>query len=30
MNAIAGIRMKRPADPGGFVKHEIIDHSASR
>lgn len=25
MNASAGIRMKRPAHPGGFVKHEIID-----
>ena len=25
MNALAGIRMKRPAHPGGFVKHEIID-----
>ncbi len=25
MNAITGIRMKRPAHPGGFVKHEIID-----
>lgn len=25
MNANAGIRMKRPAHPGGFVKHEIID-----
>ena len=24
MNANAGIRMKRPAHPGGFVKHEII------
>ena len=25
MNASAGIRMKRPTHPGGFVKHEIID-----
>lgn len=25
MNALAGIRIKRPAHPGGFVKHEIID-----
>ena len=25
MNAIAGVRMKRPVHPGGFVKHEIID-----
>ena len=25
MSAIAGIRMKRPAHPGGFVKHDIID-----
>lgn len=25
MNASTGIRMKRPAHPGGFVKHEIID-----
>ena len=25
MNASAGIRIKRPAHPGGFVKHEIID-----
>ena len=25
MNANVGIRMKRPAHPGGFVKHEIID-----
>ena len=25
MNATAGIRMKRPAHPGGFVKHEIIE-----
>ena len=25
MNASAGIRMKRPAHPGGFVRHEIID-----
>lgn len=25
MNAIAGIRMKNPAHPGGFVKSEIIE-----
>ena len=25
MNAIAGIRMKNPAHPGGFVKFEIIE-----
>ena len=25
MNASAGIRMKRPAHPGGFVKNEIIE-----
>ena len=25
MNAIAGIRMKNPAHPGGFIKHEIIE-----
>ena len=25
MNAITGIRMKRPAHPGGLIKHEIID-----
>ena len=25
MNAITGIRLKRPAHPGGFIKHEIID-----
>jgi addiction module HigA family antidote len=25
MNASTGIRMKRPAHPGAFVKHEIID-----
>ena len=25
MTASAGIRMKQPAHPGGFVKHEIID-----
>jgi addiction module HigA family antidote len=24
MTAIAGIRMKRPAHPGGFIKHEIF------
>ena len=24
MNAIAGIRIKNPAHPGGFIKHEII------
>jgi antitoxin HigA-1 len=25
MSAAAGIRMKSPAHPGGFVKHEIIE-----
>jgi antitoxin HigA-1 len=25
MSAAAGIRMKSPAAPGGFVKHEIIE-----
>jgi addiction module HigA family antidote len=25
MKPSAGIRMKRPAHPGGFVKHEIMD-----
>ncbi|MET0180398.1 MAG: hypothetical protein ABW194_07945 [Novosphingobium sp.] len=25
MSAIAGIRMKNPAHPGGFVKFEIIE-----
>src|SRR5436190_16196763 len=25
MGATTGIRMKRPAHPGGFVKHEIIE-----
>lgn len=25
MNAIAGLRMKSPAHPGGFIKHEIIE-----
>ena len=25
MTASPGIRMKRPAHPGGFIKHEIID-----
>ena len=25
MNAIAGIRMKNPAHPGSFIKHEIIE-----
>lgn len=25
MNAVSGLRMKRPAHPGGFVKHEIIE-----
>ena len=25
MSAIAGIRMKKPAHPGGFVKSEIIE-----
>ena len=24
MNAMTGIRMKNPAHPGGFIKHEII------
>ncbi len=24
MSAIAGIRLKNPAHPGGFIKHEII------
>jgi addiction module HigA family antidote len=24
MNAMTGIRMKSPAHPGGFIKHEII------
>ncbi|QCI78673.1 addiction module antidote protein, HigA family [Hankyongella ginsenosidimutans] len=24
MNAMTGIRMKDPAHPGGFIKHEII------
>jgi antitoxin HigA-1 len=24
MNAITGIRMRNPAHPGGFIKHEII------
>lgn len=24
MNSMAGIRMKNPAHPGGFIKHEII------
>jgi addiction module HigA family antidote len=24
MNATPGIRMKKPAHPGGFIKHEII------
>ncbi|MBA3810717.1 MAG: HigA family addiction module antidote protein [Caulobacteraceae bacterium] len=25
MNAVSGFRMGRPAHPGGFVKHEIIE-----
>ncbi len=25
MSAAAGIRLKNPAHPGGFVKHEIIE-----
>ncbi len=25
MNATNGLRLKRPAHPGGFVRHEIID-----
>jgi addiction module HigA family antidote len=25
MSVIAGIRVKRPAHPGGFIKHEIIE-----
>ena len=25
MNAISGIRMKNPAHPGGFIRHEIIE-----
>jgi antitoxin HigA-1 len=25
MRATAGIRMKRPAHSGGFVKHEVIE-----
>ena len=25
MNATTGIRMKSPAHPGGFIKHEIIE-----
>lgn len=25
MNAVSGFRMKRPAHPGGFVRHEIIE-----
>ncbi|WP_294137942.1 HigA family addiction module antitoxin [Sphingobium sp.] len=25
MNTVTGIRMKNPAHPGGFVKHEIIE-----
>ena len=28
MSATAGIRMKTPAHPGGFVKHEIIEPHA--
>ncbi len=25
MNAITGIRMKSPAHPGGFIRHEVIE-----
>lgn len=25
MSAIAGVRLKSPAHPGGFIKHEIIE-----
>ena len=25
MNAITGVRLRRPAYPGGLTKHEIID-----
>lgn len=25
MNAVTGIRMKNPAHPGSFIKHEIIE-----
>ena len=25
MNAIAGFRMKNPAHPGGFIRHDIIE-----
>ena len=25
MNAISGFRMKNPAHPGGFIKHEVIE-----
>ncbi len=25
MSAISGMRMKNPAHPGGFIKHEIIE-----
>ncbi len=25
MNAIAGIRLKNPAHPGGFIRHEIVE-----
>lgn len=25
MNAVHGLRLKNPAHPGGFVKHEIIE-----
>ena len=25
MNALTGIRMKSPAHPGGFIKHEIVE-----
>jgi addiction module HigA family antidote len=25
MNAMSGFRMKNPAHPGGFIKHEIVE-----
>lgn len=25
MNAIAGFRMKNPAHPGSFIRHDIIE-----
>lgn len=25
MNAITGIRLKNPAHPGGFIRHEVIE-----